>query len=53
MKIALVITFLLTLILASCAGVSDQKRDVASDCQKGPSTEYHSYFEDYEKCKGW
>jgi hypothetical protein len=42
---------LLTLVVAaSCAG--NPSRDLASTCKNKVTTEYHSYFDDYERCRG-
>jgi len=53
MKITVLFFAAVVCLMASCSSTPSQSRDVASKCENRPSTEYHSYFEDYEKCKGW
>jgi hypothetical protein len=47
----IVISCILLCFIASCAQVSTPSRAVASDnCYDSVKTEYHSYFDSYEKC---
>jgi hypothetical protein len=45
------IFFIFLAFLASCAQVSTPSRSTASaNCYESVKTEYHSYFDSYEKC---
>ena len=47
----IVILIILFSLIASCAQVSTPSRDIASaNCYESVKTEYHSYFDSYEKC---
>jgi hypothetical protein len=46
-----VISFIFLAFFVSCAQVSTPSRNVASNnCYESVKTEYHSYFDSYEKC---
>lgn len=46
-----IITLFVLLILASCAQVTPPSRTIASsNCYESVKTEYHSYFDSFEKC---
>lgn len=46
-----IISLTILAFFASCAQVSGPARNVASsNCYESVKTEYHSYFDSYEKC---
>lgn len=46
-----IISLILLAFIASCAHVSEPSREVASsNCYDSVKTEYHSYFDSFEKC---
>lgn len=47
-------TFFILSIITLIAGCASSGRELASACDKNdPTVEYHSYFEDMERCKGF